>query len=447
MNASVPQRNVVFVSYAREDQVYVDRLKDFLEDMVNDELPGFEVWIDRTDMQVGDLWDDKIRAALAATRVAVLMWSFSFKQSDYIKRIEFPELERAAGEGRVHLVPVVVAGVDALNGHVIDAHVILNRDRPLVELADHQREAIYYQVAAKVRDLVKKSGGAAPKAAAVAPAQPAPPVLGAPVAAAVPVAAPTAATAVLPNLIPAIQALLGPDAAPGRVCVVAEDAQGRQAALMWLEAVDGELMLALADAADVAELPWSEAARQVWRDELSGLSRPLGRVDALRADEVVSTVQRLLGRVGLPATSIGLHAELEAAGEADAGWIDGLEDCVAQLLSGQGRLAVQITARAGEEGDDLPLLWLDRRARGELAFSLPADRDLPRDLAIPRELRQQIKASADYRSTQGLDGALLGRAQDLEVEALCEEVEQLLHDAYGLPEDGVAVFAQPVDPA
>lgn len=469
MNAPAPQRNVIFVSYAHDDAEYVDQLKLFLEDMVGDHLPGYEVWIDRTDMGAGDDWDAKIREALEVTRVAVLMWSYKFKQSRYIKGTEFPKFWEAEAQGLLHLVPVLVNGQDALNEHLLHQRNVLNHEKPLAGRPQHECEAIYHQVATRVRELIKGQAAAA-RPAAAAPAQAvAAPVSIAPVPSAAPVspAAPASAApatparpaVVVPNLLPSIQALLDPESPPLRVGVVADDAQGRQALLLWLEPVDDQLMLAVADADQLAELPWSDGARQVLRDELAGVSRPLGRVDALRPADVVAQVQRVLARLGLPSPSIGVHAEAEAVIDDAEPVVEGLAECVEALLDGRQRVAVQVMARWGgeggegrdggegdDEGGDLPLLWLER-AQDQLILSLPDDRDLPPELAVPRDLRQAIRARPGHSRAQGLDAVGMGRVQAMGLDELCGVVEQWLQDAYGWPDSQLPVVAELVEPA
>jgi hypothetical protein len=464
MNAPVPQRNVIFVSYAHDDAEYVDQLKLFLEDMVGDHLPGYEVWIDRTDMGAGDDWDAKIRDALEVTRVAVLMWSYKFKQSRYIKGTEFPMFWEAEAQGLLHLVPVLVNGQDALNEHLLHQRNVLNHERPLAGRPKHECEAIYHQVATRVRELIKGQAEAArpsPAAPAAPVATPAVAPPRAPVASVAPIPATSATAAqpavVVPNLLPSIQALLDPASEPLRVGVLADDAQGRQALLLWLEPVDDQLMLAVADADQLAELPWSDGARQVLRDELAGVSRPLGRVDGLRPADVVAQVQRVLVRLGLPSASIGVHAEAEAVTDGAEPVVEGLAECVEALLDGRQRVAVQVMARFGgeggeggegdDEGGDLPLLWLDRRAQDQLTLSLPDDRDLPPELAVPRAVRQAIRALPGHSRAQGLDTVVLGRIQALETEAVCGVVEQWLQDAYGWPESQLPVVAELVEPA
>jgi predicted acylesterase/phospholipase RssA len=90
----------VFISRAREDRAWVERLRPYLVELLDD--PEVFVW-DDSYIRSGDLWDLAIQDAITRARVAVLLVSRSFLASTYITERELSLLRdrRKAGQVRV----------------------------------------------------------------------------------------------------------------------------------------------------------------------------------------------------------------------------------------------------------------------------------------------------------------------------------------------------------
>jgi hypothetical protein len=143
----------VFICYSRKDKrLFLDRLLKHLERL---EMYGLtEVWVDER-IEAGERWREEIRAALAVTKVAVLLVSIDFITSDFIRTDELPVLLRAAEQDGVRVIPVVVqpcqeavkrtpnlAAIKAMN----------NLNTPLSKLKYYQREEFWDRLAASVED-------------------------------------------------------------------------------------------------------------------------------------------------------------------------------------------------------------------------------------------------------------------------------------------------------
>lgn len=81
----------VFISYAREDRPYVERLRHYLRPLI--EHPRVTVWDDAY-IGAGQPWEERIADAVLRARVAVLLVSAGFNDSDYIRLTELPLLRR-----------------------------------------------------------------------------------------------------------------------------------------------------------------------------------------------------------------------------------------------------------------------------------------------------------------------------------------------------------------
>jgi WD40 repeat protein len=94
-------RNLVFVSYSRDDAEWMQAFRVMLTPVLED--LGFELWVD-TELRVGEEWDPQVESAIARSELALLLVSSRFLFSDYIRRRELPAL----WEHEVRLAPILV---------------------------------------------------------------------------------------------------------------------------------------------------------------------------------------------------------------------------------------------------------------------------------------------------------------------------------------------------
>ena len=100
------QRDLVFVSYAHEDEKWRDRLRVFLTPY--EKQGKFKIWAD-SHIPVGSRWRREIDAALAGTRVGVVLVTQDLVASDFIVDVELPALLAAVESADVVIVVVPVS--------------------------------------------------------------------------------------------------------------------------------------------------------------------------------------------------------------------------------------------------------------------------------------------------------------------------------------------------
>ncbi|MGH3568815.1 MAG: NB-ARC domain-containing protein, partial [Pseudonocardia sp.] len=94
-------RDLVFVSYSHQDAAWAQRVRVLLKPLVRRER--LRLWVD-TDLRAGDAWRAEIMWGIERSRVALLLVSADFLDSDFIMDQELPALIRHG----VRLAPVLV---------------------------------------------------------------------------------------------------------------------------------------------------------------------------------------------------------------------------------------------------------------------------------------------------------------------------------------------------
>src|SRR5262245_42876765 len=95
----------VFVSYAREDSDFVDRLTTALVER------GIPVWIDRADILGSDIWQAKISAAIEDSRAVIAILSPHIVDSEYVAT----ELSLARDRYSRKIIPILLEPWDPPN--------------------------------------------------------------------------------------------------------------------------------------------------------------------------------------------------------------------------------------------------------------------------------------------------------------------------------------------
>jgi hypothetical protein len=157
-------RMPVFVSYAHEDNKWLDRLLQMLKPLrLNDMVCA---WSDRN-IELGAHWSEKIRFQLEHyAEAAVLLVSPAYLASDFIRSSELPVLLKRAQEGGVLVVPIIlrhcffaealfnypdpVAGPQKLSLSVFQA--ANPPDRPLDAVRRNEQDQVFARVGRALLD-------------------------------------------------------------------------------------------------------------------------------------------------------------------------------------------------------------------------------------------------------------------------------------------------------
>jgi hypothetical protein len=104
-SSSNTTRNKIFISYAREDLDWLQRLVEHLRPLL--ETTSVELWSDQL-LPHDTQWLPEILEALNATRVAVLLVTQDFIISEFIHTREIPSFHAAVEDGGITILWVYV---------------------------------------------------------------------------------------------------------------------------------------------------------------------------------------------------------------------------------------------------------------------------------------------------------------------------------------------------
>jgi cellulose biosynthesis protein BcsQ len=147
--ASIP----VFISYSHEDEAWRKRLQEMLAPIKGQ----LDVWDDKR-IEVGDLWREEIRGALAATKVAVLLVSPSFLDSKFIQSEELPPIFMSAKQRGLTIFWVAVSYTLVAHTYIINFQAANDPERPLDTFRTSNRNRELVNICNQLLDVALGSG-------------------------------------------------------------------------------------------------------------------------------------------------------------------------------------------------------------------------------------------------------------------------------------------------
>jgi hypothetical protein len=149
-------RTTIFISYAHTDLEWLERIRKFLRPAVNG--GDIDEWTDKK-IRPGSLWREEIARAISSARIALLLVSQDFIDSDFITKVELPELLARGGRGLcrvlcVHIrsssmaapLPAGAAHLRALSEY----QAVNSPSHPLASLPTEALDAELVRIAAEI---------------------------------------------------------------------------------------------------------------------------------------------------------------------------------------------------------------------------------------------------------------------------------------------------------
>lgn len=144
----MPSAVNIFISYSRDDRTFLDAFEQHLSPLKRQGLVN--VWVDRSSLAPGSLWQDELEKALEAADIIVLLISAAFLASPYCYDQELSRALDRQKLGDVLLLPVLIRPV-SWNGEPISRLQALPEHGRPVSLWSNPDEA-WVSVVQKVRE-------------------------------------------------------------------------------------------------------------------------------------------------------------------------------------------------------------------------------------------------------------------------------------------------------
>jgi TIR domain len=142
------QHTDIFISYSHKDREWLERLQVHLKPLFRD--GGITVW-DDTKLPPGALWSEEIDQALRRCVAAVLLLSPYFFASKFIMEVEWPELQKAARERGLKILPISVSASAVFATEVGAYQGLMALSKPLDLFTPAEQNAQLVTIARKIR--------------------------------------------------------------------------------------------------------------------------------------------------------------------------------------------------------------------------------------------------------------------------------------------------------
>ena len=146
--ANHTQRGQVFFSYSHKDKKWLELFQATLKPFIR--ANQLSVW-DDTQIKAGDIWRDEIKQALASAKVAVLLVTTNFLNSDFIAENELPPLLEAAQNEGLRILLVVVGHSLFEETELGHYQAVNDPSRPLASVSASTREKEIVRICKEIK--------------------------------------------------------------------------------------------------------------------------------------------------------------------------------------------------------------------------------------------------------------------------------------------------------
>lgn len=141
----------LFISYSHKDEKWLKELKKFLLPLEQGNL--ISIWDDSA-IKPGDIWRNEIKKALHEAKLAILLVSQDFLNSDFISNNELPQLLDAAEQDGVKILWIAVRPC-TVDDSEINKYQAVHKDPPLDMLEPAHCEAKLLEIYKQIKEVVK----------------------------------------------------------------------------------------------------------------------------------------------------------------------------------------------------------------------------------------------------------------------------------------------------
>ncbi|MCD8171929.1 MAG: toll/interleukin-1 receptor domain-containing protein [Alistipes sp.] len=148
------ERSDIFICYARTDQKYHDELKRYFLPLEKKGL--LKSWSDKN-ITPSRKWKDDIIRTIGKVKVAILLISIDFLNSDFIRDEEIPRLLKRSEEEGVRIIPVFLKYCPhKYYNEIMQFQGINGPDRPLYDMTKPEKDKVLVDLVEKVAEILER---------------------------------------------------------------------------------------------------------------------------------------------------------------------------------------------------------------------------------------------------------------------------------------------------
>lgn len=144
-------RNQVFISYSHKDKVYLNQLKRHFAPLKD----NIHFW-DDSKIKPGQKWKEQIINVIDKTKIAILLISADFFNSDFIINNELPPLLKEAEKGGTTILSIILKPCLFYEyPEIAQFQTINNPDLSLIQMDEAKVELTYVELVKQVKNIMK----------------------------------------------------------------------------------------------------------------------------------------------------------------------------------------------------------------------------------------------------------------------------------------------------
>jgi NTP pyrophosphatase (non-canonical NTP hydrolase) len=153
VNIESEEKNLVFISYSHKDVKSLNQIKSMLMPLLRDKK--ISLW-DDTRIQPGERWREEIDSALSRAKVALLLVSSDFLESDFIAKNELPPLLELAKTGGTKVLWVPLSSCMYKETELINYQAVCDTGKPLDTLSKPKRNKILVDICEIIKEYAQE---------------------------------------------------------------------------------------------------------------------------------------------------------------------------------------------------------------------------------------------------------------------------------------------------
>ena len=152
INDQKENRTQVFISYSHKDKIFLDDLKRHFKPLQD----VLDFW-DDSKIQVGQKWKEEIVSAIQKTKIAILLISADFFNSDFINSNELPPLLEAAEKDGATIITIILKPCLFEEYPKLNKYQAINSPtKPISSLDETSREFMWVETVRQIKSIITK---------------------------------------------------------------------------------------------------------------------------------------------------------------------------------------------------------------------------------------------------------------------------------------------------